>query len=151
MPPSEELHQRLGGRQTDQRRRHELGARPTLRWACLDVPAAGRIHRGDARRRRFQGGDDAAERFPDLALETEAEDGVDHVIGALQRGVEVFREGHVQVPQLRHEPLVELVLGGFRVADGRFVAVVEEVAGGDEAVAAVVAGSADDEDFVASG
>ena len=72
------------------------------------------------------------------------------MVCALQRRREVAREGHVEIPQLGHQPLVELVLGGFRVADGGLVAVVEEMPGRYQAIAAVVAGPADDEDVLAS-
>lgn len=48
-------------------------------------------------------------------------------------------EGDVEVAELRGEAGVELVSAGLGVEDGRVVAVVVEVAGGYEAVAAVVA------------
>ena len=67
------------------------------------------------------------------------------MVGTPQRGREVARERYVEVPQLGHQALVELVLGGLRVANGGLVAVVEEMPGGHQAVAAVVAGAAHDQ------
>ena len=100
--------------------------------------------------RLLHGLDNGPKRISDLAREAEAEDGVHDVVCALQRGGEVTRERHVEVLQLGHQTLVELVLGGLRVADGGLVAAVEEMSGRDEAVPTVVAGAAHHEHVLPS-
>lgn len=65
--------------------------------------------------------------------------------------MEVGGEGDAEVLELLAETRVEVRLGLLGVVDGGRVAVVEEVTGRDEAVAAVVAGPAGEEDAVSAG
>ena len=145
VPSLEEANQGLRRGQADQGGRTKLGPWPFFRRAVLDVPRRGRVDRQHRRLRLFQRTDDAWEGLAHLAAEAEAEDCVDDVVRLLQRGREVLGERHVELPQLRGESLVELVLGLLGVVHGGPVAVVREVARGDQAVATVVAGTTDDE------
>ena len=131
MPPPIPPHQRLRRRQTNQR----LGHIP-LPWALprrplIHPPTTRRIDRQNRNLRIPQRLDHAGERLADFALEREPEDGVDHVVGLRERGVEVGDEGDGQGFQLGAETGVEVRGGLLRVVDGGFVAVVVEVAGGD--------------------
>lgn len=61
------------------------------------------------------------------------------MVRVLQRAVEVVGERDAEGFQLGGQTAVQLVGGALGVVDGRAVGVVEEVAGSDEAIAAVVA------------
>lgn len=136
MPAREIAHQRLRRRQAHQGSRRE-GA--PGRRAGLDVPRARHVDRGDGKARLGERADDGREGLAHLAGEGEAEDGVDDVVRVLQCVVEVVGERDAEGFQLGGQTAVELVGGPLGVVDGWAVGVVEEVAGSDEAVAAVVA------------
>lgn len=127
MRPTEMPHQRLRSRQADQSIRRELRPRPLLRGPILDAPRRRRIDREHGHFCAFQGGDDAAEWVADFAGETEAEDGVDYVVGAGEGGGEVVGEGDGEGAQLGCEAGVDVLLGGYRVEDGWVVTEVVEV------------------------
>lgn len=139
-PPPEMRDTRLRGSQTDQIVGHKVCADLVLgRRAVLDVPRRGDIDgqhglvvRDDARQDRVEG-------RTHRRVEAEAEEGVDDQVRAPQRRAEVLdaaQERDVQVVQLFLEAREDRGVGGLRVVDLRRVAVVVEVAGADEAVAA---------------
>lgn len=132
------LHQRLRRRQANQTLRHELLPRPIPGGPILDIPRAGRIHGQDGHLGGFEGGDDRPKGITDLAGEAEAEDGVDDVVGGLCGVGEVVGEGDGEVLELGGEAGVDFLVGGDRVEDRGGVAVVEEVAGCYEAIAACI-------------
>lgn len=79
-----ELDTRLRRRQANQRRRHELRARPLLRRTALDIPRAGRVNT----QYRNGGGldlrDNGTEWVAQWSTEGEAEDSVDEEIGGFK-------------------------------------------------------------------
>ena len=109
---------------------------PFCRGPISDVPRTGRIDREDGFVGLFEEGDDGVERFPHGGLEGEAEKGVDDEVGGGEGVGEVVGEGDVQGFELAGEAGEEVGVGGFWVEDGGVVAVVVEMAGADEAVAA---------------
>ena len=109
----------------------------SLSWRPIsDVPRTGRIDREDGFVGLFEEGDDGVERFPHGGLEGEAEEGVDDEVGGGEGAGEIGCEGDVEGFELLGEAGEEVGVGGFWVEDGGVVAVVVEMAGADEAVAA---------------
>lgn len=135
MPSLEILDQRLRSSQTDQSLRLKPLPRAPVRRPTLDIPRTRRINRQHGHLGIPQGFNDPRKRFADLTGEGKTEDGVDNMVGVLECGVKVVGEGDFEVLQLLGEALVEVVFGSLGIVDCRFVAVMEEMASGDEAIA----------------
>ena len=127
MRPVKVPHERLRCRQTDQRGRHKLRPWPILRRTIRDTPRGRGIHGEHRHFRTFEGGNDAAKGIADFAGEAEAEDCVDDVVGAGERGGEVVGEGDGKGAKLGCEAVVDVLLGWDWVEDGGVVAEVVEM------------------------
>ena len=98
MPSPKPLHAWLRRRQANQRLRHEIRTRLSVRGRpALYIPRARGVDTKDGDGGSFENVDHGREWFAERAAEGEAEDGIDNEVSGAERFVKVGREGDGEV------------------------------------------------------